>query len=441
MLKLARAGLIAFALSTAMIAGADTARAVLDNGLTVLAVRSDHAQIAGVGLVIDCSTADEPEGLHGARALLQQALAIESHDRISEQRAPLSALTRPGSSGLQVNTDWDFVEVSFGSVIEELDDGLQLMAEQVYQVELTQEGLDRARELVQRGYDTSHRSPVQTTFDLFRSALYGADPMGQALQGEPAEIAEIELEPLQAFRNEHYVASGSFLCVVAPLPADGIIAAVRRAFEQLPALPAPSEPALPEAPEGSRVEVGESADLVQASMVIGTRLPGYGDPLFPAAEMLAALLEGRGGRLRRDLGLLQGLALAVPTRYLTEHYPVDTLPVPIARRPYLAIHALCAPTAIEVTRQGLMRHLLALRTGTVTDAELERARRRVINAHHLRQERPDQAALYLARRALFGLPDDAAAADLVAAVTKEDLTAVATQYLDRHAIGIQMPAS
>ncbi len=442
MLKLIRAGLIALAvLNLAAAECAPAVRAVLDNGLTVLAVPDDHSRIAGIAIVIGSSMADEPEDMRGARAVVQQLIVIDSHEQMGEQLVPVSAFIDPRSSGLGVNTDWDFVEVTLSVHAEELGIGLAALAKHVFSVEIAQERLDRTLELVRRGYDMAHQSPVQGTFDLFRAALYGDHPMSDSPQGRPEALQAMTLESLQAFRDAQYVPANAVLCVVAPMSADEIMAAAAEAFGGLPSAPAPQTPPAPEPPGDSRVEVGESAGLVQASMVVGVPLPAVDDPLFPAGEVIAALLDGRGGRLRRDLGLLQALALAIPTRLLDEHYPVGMLPVPLAERPFLAVHALSSPNTIESVRRGLLRHLLALRTGSVTDAEFDRARQRVINAHMLRHERPVDSALYLARRGLFGLggADEAVAA--VEAITKDDLTAVATQCFGRHAVGVQMPAS
>lgn len=441
MRTLARAGLIALIAVLSVAAWSATATVDLDNGLRLIAVDSDQGRIAGMAVVIGCSIADEPDGLHGARALLQQIVVMDSHEAISEARRPASAFVDPRSSGLSVNTDWDLVEVGFAAHVEELDAGLRLLASHVFGAELTQERLEEARELVQRGYDLSHQSPVQGTFDLFRHALYGDHPMARPMRGDPQELAAVELQPLQAFRDTHYVPANAVLCVVAPLPQEEIVSAATVVFGALESRPAP-EPAQPPAPpERSLVEVDESADLAQASMVVGVPAPGMAEPLRPAAEVIAALLEGRGGRLRRDLGLLQTLGLAVPTRLLREHYPVGTLPVPISRHAFLAVHALCTPMNIEHTRQRLLRHLLALQTGTATEEELERARKRVINAHVRSRQTPSDQALYLARRALFGLGGPQEAIADIQAVTSEDLTAVATRYFKRHAIGVQMPAT
>lgn len=436
-----RAGLIAAALSLGVVQAAPVvSRSVLPNGLTVLIAPVEHGQIAGIELLLKVGMIDEPEGMRGARVLLQQIVVIDSHAQINADLAPASAFVNPRTSGLSVNTDWDFVEVGLATDADELGLSLAMIARHVFGVTLDAERLDEARTLVGRSFDLSHQSPVQTTFELFRQALFGRGPLGEPLQGDPKTLAAIGLEALQAFRDAYYVPGNAILCVAAPQPAEEVLASVRAAFEAVPAAPVPESPPLPAPPTESLVEVGESADLVQASLVVGVPLPPYGDPLFPAAQMIAELLEGRGGRLRRDLSLLQTLGLAIPTRLLEEHYPISTLPIPISQRPFLAVHALCSPNTIERTREGLLRHLLELRTRTVADAELARARRRAINHLLVQHAAPVDLATILARRELFGVGDLTAGIAAFEAVAAEDLSTVAKQYFGRHAIGVQMPA-
>ncbi|MBD3292037.1 MAG: hypothetical protein GF393_03875 [Armatimonadia bacterium] len=434
-------GLIALVVTTIAAHAAPVSRTLLDNGLTVLAVQSNHIEVAGIAVVIEASGVHETDETLGSRALIQQMISISSHNAVSEDLDPISGAIRHGTTGIAVNTNWDFVEGTFTVAVEELDSGLALVSNEIFEVELTQERLDQARELVQRSIDAAAQSPVQSTFDLFRQALYGDSPMARPQQGTAESLADITLEDLQEFHDRLYVPANAWVAVVSPLPVEDAAAAVRRVLGALDASPPPDAPEMTGLPDGSNVEVGDSADLVQASLAVGVPLPSYGDPDFVAAEVIAALLEGRGGRLRRDLGLLQGLGLSLPTRLLEEHYPISVLGVPPAHHPYLAVHVLAGPRSIERARVGVLRHLMALRSGSVTDAELARAKSRVINAHRLSSQNPGDGALYLARRALFGLEGGDEAVAAAEAVTAEDLTAVATEYFDRHAIGVQMPGT
>ncbi|HCA45937.1 MAG TPA: hypothetical protein DEP45_00900 [Armatimonadetes bacterium] len=435
------AGLIA--LLMAPCAQAQTiSRSTLGNGLTVLAWQSDHAQVAGIAAVVGASGAHESNATRGSRALLQQMLSIASHDAVVEKLSPISGVVGPaGSAGLGVNTNFDFVEAAYAVSVEELDEGLALFADQLFEVELTEEDLDQSRDLTVRSFEAAQESPVQVTFDLFRAALYGDSAMAQPQQGDPESLEAITLADLQSFRDTYYVPSNTWLCIVSPLRVEEASAAVSRAFGGVASRPAPPAAPEPVLPSESLVEVGDSPALVQASLVIGVPLPSCNDPIFPAAEVLTQLLEGPGGRLHRDLHLLTALGLALPTRLLDEHYPINVLSVQPARDPFLAVHTLAAPRAIEAARAGVLRHIFALRTGAATEDELARAKARVINAHRLSTQRPSDTALYLARRSFFGLAGADEAIAAVEAVTSEDLNAVAKQYFGRHAVGIQMPST
>ena len=108
------AGLIA--LLMAPCAQAQTiSRSTLGNGLTVLAVQSDCAQVAGIAAVVGVSGAHESDATRGSRALLQQMLSIASHDAASEHLRPLSGVVgASGSAGVGGYTNFDFLEAADG---------------------------------------------------------------------------------------------------------------------------------------------------------------------------------------------------------------------------------------------------------------------------------------------------------------------------------------
>jgi predicted Zn-dependent peptidase len=421
-------------------AAAPSSRVVLDNGLTVLAVQNMSTEIAGIALVIKASAADEKEESRGARVLLQQLILSEGHARIREAPALRSAqLTAP--HGLWVNTDYELVEGLLAVSVEELHAALGIIVHAFFEPPLDEESLEDARKLVGRSYDQAHSTPVQTTFELFREAFYGSGPMGRPLHGDPETLNSLSLADLRALHGEQYVASNTILCVVAPLAPAEIVTAAAGAFGGLARRESPPTRDLPPPPDTSEVEVGSSEDLGQASMILGVPLPAFGTDGYMVGELIGELLRGTGGRLERDRALLQALGLAIPSRILAEHYPIKALSVPVSRQPFLAVHALCAPSAIERTRRGLLRHVLALRTQSLSDEEMARARERLINGAALELRKPAGAALLRCRHEALGSQELAEHyADRAAAITKEDLTKLALEYFGRHAIGVQMPA-
>jgi len=420
-------------------AAVPSSRRVLDNGLTVLAVEDMSTQVAGIGLVINASAADEPDVRRGERALLQQLILTAGRAQLLESEQLVSPRVL-ASRGIVVHTDYELCEGLFSCAADELGAALKVAAQVFFVPPLDEAHLQEAKQLVREAYDQAHSTPWQATFELFRKAFYGSGPLAEALHAEPGLLAAVTPADIKTLHDEQYVASNAFLCVVAPLSAAEVMSEVEQAFGSLPTRSAPKAKPLPALPETSEVEVGSSEALGQASMVVGVALPPFGSDDFLVGELIVELLQGPGGRIERDRALLQALGLAIPSRLLDEHYPIEVMSVPISRQPFLAAHALCAPSSIERTRQGLLRHLVALRTQSVSDNEMARARARVINRHALENARPSGAALRLCRYEAFGSAEQSLhIADRLESVTKEDLTTVALKYFGRHAIGVQMP--
>lgn len=438
-----RAALLIVLLTAAscLTAGAATiARSTLENGLAVVAVENDSTQVAGIALLIKSSALDETEYGLGSRAILQQLILSAGQEQF-EGLAEVASASANHQPRFEVHTDYELLEARLSVEVSELPAGLARLRALVFEPAITEDALKAARELVHQGYDASHRSPVQTTYELFRRAFYQTGPMAGPLQGDHHDLDRVTLPTLQTLHAEQYLAANAVLAVVAPMPVNESTGAVTAAFSSLPRQQPQADPEPAPLPEESVVEVAGSVDLAQASMVLGVPVAAPTDPDYLVGELLAQLLDGPGGRLRRDLGLLQALGLVIPSRMLAEHYPVQALPIPLTRRPYLAVHVLCSPTTIERTRRGVLRHFLAFRTGSASDAEMELARKRLINQQSLEYLRPVNAALRLAQREAMGLPllSDAEFAAAVAAITKEDLTSFANKYFTRHAIGLQMP--
>ncbi len=431
--------LIALTLAGAA-AAAPVTRTTLANGLTVLAVQNDSVVVAGAGLLVRVSALDEATYGIGSRAILQQAILTIGHQELTGLEEVASA-TISRRSNFTVHTDHDTAEASMGVVIEELEPGLARLRSYMFAPPLTEETFESARELVHQGFDSTHRSPVQATYDLFRAAYYGSGPLAGPLDGDHEDFDAVTLERMQALHAERYTAANSILCVVAPLPVADIAAAVERVFGDMPASEPSAPTPAPALPAEALVEVSGASDLGQSSVVVGVPMADPAAEDYVVGELIAQLLDGPGGRLRRDHALLQSLGLAIPSRLLETHYPIRPLPIPLTRQPYLAVHALCAPSNIERTRAGLLRQLLALRTGSVADAELVLARKRLININALSYLDPSSAAVHLAQREALGMPveTDTEYATRVAAITAEDLTAYALKHFTRHAVGLQMP--
>ena len=98
---------------------------------------------------------------------------------------------------------------------------------------------------------------------------------------------------------------------------------------------------------------------------------------------------------------------------------------------YLAIYVACAASNVDAVVAAVRAELTALRTRGVSIAELDRARRRLVGAHHRAMQRRTAIANAIAYYEAYGLGWQAwdAYPAALAAVTADEVTAAARRYL------------
>jgi len=125
--------------------------------------------------------------------------------------------------------------------------------------------------------------------------------------------------------------------------------------------------------------------LDKSAIVTAGRAPVIGDPEYPAAVVLSALLgSGMGSRLFQALRAEQSLA-----------YTVQAALTPSTVCSYSHVLATCQRSNIEAVRAGIMHQLADIANNSPTQPEMERAKRFAINSFLLSQQRNRDVAYYL----------------------------------------------
>ncbi|MBU0608038.1 MAG: hypothetical protein KKI08_09115, partial [Armatimonadetes bacterium] len=151
--------------------------------------------------------------------------------------------------------------------------------------------------------------------------------------------------------------------------------------------------------------------------------------------------EGKGGRVAADAALRGGLGVNRLVGRGQDPPSVTVLPPMAQPRPVLILHMVMAPRQMELARELLLKHFLTLQKEPPTAAELDRAKRHLINSYA--RLRLDHAgfAKSLSCYELYGGDISLAwdAENRIEAVTGPDLVALARQWFGEHAIGVLMP--
>ncbi|MFQ5810285.1 MAG: M16 family metallopeptidase, partial [Armatimonadota bacterium] len=300
----------------AALASAATAaveRAVLRNGITVIARQDASSDIAGVQLLIGVGQEHEGADHDGIRTLLGEMLLQGLRARLQDS-AELEPLRRqqdaaPDRVPFNTGTHWGFASVQGTVTSDALPACLRLLASAAFEAELTQEQLVKSRDALNATRARSlERDPVRQTYLLLRKALTGEGKAAVSLLGTKEALGGISLDDVFGFWKSAYVPSNAYVAIVSPLPTSKAVALVKDAFGRFPA-GARLAGADPLPADAADVEVEGSRDLLRlasrnspspASLMVGVPIPPTDSPDAVVAEVISAILGRPDGSLARD---------------------------------------------------------------------------------------------------------------------------------------------
>lgn len=437
-----------FVVLIALSAGALQAdQLTLPNGMNVLAVESGASDICGVHLALSVGPERVPAEKSGLRALTQQILLsrIRAQMNATEELAGLRQEGTQGA-GFSVETEDDYVEFVASVSSAQLKALLEFIGPAVFAADWTQDDVVSAREIVLRRaagasgdeQDTPAEDYVEG-FRLFQQALLGDGPQAAPVFGTRQTLEAITLADVKSFYRSYYVPNLASLCVVSPVPARDVVDLATAAFGGYESRKvSPATPVVQGQPR-TRVQIGQSAALHSAVLVVGIPLPPVGTEGYAIGHVLHAVLSGPGGELSKNDALRN---LSRPEGSGTSA-PAGVMPLPVSHAPFLAAFAGVAPTSIEEARQVLLGAVADLGANPLSQEALDRAKTRAINAHLLGMDEPRVAASALNRRYLvtgqFEAEDSLSVR--ISGLSAESVQAFAAEQVKLHAVGVVMPGT
>lgn len=266
------------------------------------------------------------------------------------------------------------------------------------------------------------RPPGDTLWDLLLGALWGDHPLARPPHGTAESIAALRPAHVAAHYAARYGPAHTVLAVAGACPLDELCAAADAIPPCRPADdPAPDAvPCLPDAPtfQGPSAHFRWRPGAV-AHVAVAVPVPDMSHPHRSALRLLDYLL-GRGGsaRLYRDLRLCRQLVYSCGSVYM-----------PYASAGVFAAHAVCAPAQASTVAALLADSLLGLAATPPTEDELAAARTRYAGTLHRGFETNASLTAILGVETLLAEWEPfAASAARVAAVTSDDVAAIARAY-------------
>ncbi|HEY3448935.1 MAG TPA: pitrilysin family protein, partial [Myxococcales bacterium] len=419
---------LALAAGLASIAGAAepasprVARATLENGLRVVAVRSALAPVVTTEITYLAGGDEAPPGFPGM-AHAQEHMMFRGSRELSASQ--LATLTAAMGGEFNAETQQTATRYYFTVPAADLEVALRIEASRMRDVLDTEALWRQERGAIGQEVASDLSSPEYLLYTRLLAHLFKGTPYAVDALGTQASFAKTTGAMLKKFHSTWYVPNNAVVVIAGDVDPDAVLGLAQQLFGSIPAgkLPARS-PIRLRPPTAGHFQL--ESDLPYGLAVVAWRLPGYDSPDWAAGQVLADVLDDQ----RSALYSLVVEGKALQTSFQDQSLPRAGLGYATAAFPGGEGGAALVKAIQDVVAgylaKGFPAELVeAAKRREVTDAELQKG------------SVSGLAALWSRAVAVEGRasPEDDLAA--IAKVTAEDVSRVARGWLgnsDRTAV-------
>ena len=397
-------------------------KATLPNGLQVWTVTQRELPTVNASLIIRAGAAND--AAHPGIAQVTASLLDEG----STRRTALEfaqAVDFLGAS-LFAGAGSEETQVSLQTLKKHADSAFSLMGELVTQPAFRAEELERERKSRLQSLRQQKDQPGTIATQLFARTVYGVEhPYGHPSNGTLASIGALTRDDVARFYGSYYRPNNAVLIVVGDVTPAEASALARRAFAAWQRGDVPKDaaaiPARP-APQKTAILLVDKPGAAQSEIRIGHPGVARTSPDYYAIQVLNAALGGQfASRINMNLREAKGFTYGARTGFTAGR----------GEGPFVASAGVFTGKT-DSSLVEFFRELRDVREGRpLTPAEVDFAKKSVIQAYPRRIETNAGVAGTLAELALYGLPEAELTGYLAKldAVKPADVTRVAQKYL------------
>ncbi len=345
-------------------------RHTLDNGLRVVLHRNAALPLVAVNLWYHVGSKNERPGRTGFAHLFEHMLFQGSeHVRTHDHFRYIQQV-----GGVANGSTW-FDRTNYYETVpaHQLDLALWLESDRMgfFLPALTQENLDMQRDVVMNERrQRVENQPYGLAGERLHELLYPqGHPYHWPVIGYMEDIAAATLEEVRSFFRTYYTPNNSVLTLVGDFQPADALERIAAWFGEIPAGPPVPPVAAPLPPLGGERRAVLPDDVRLPRVYVGFRAPAYGERLWYAADLLAAVLAGgKSSPLYREL---------VYERQIAQDVGVSLGPYESAAT-FLLVATARPGVAIETLEEALLGSIARAAAGPPDAADLERARNRML---------------------------------------------------------------
>ncbi len=404
-------------------------RAVLSNGLTVLALMGPGRGTFTAALALDAGSRHDPARKSGLAALTGSML-LEGNERAG----PAAFAARLDSMGasLEVVTGYEMTTLILTALAESRSAALDALCDAVRAPLFDPERLAWASDRQLTEVREDDEDPYAVCRREFFAAVFGSHPRGRPILGRPGTVAGLTREDVVGYHAGHIAPSRSILALVGDADPTEFVEAAARSFEEWSAASPPPEGA-PEPIPGPR-SVRRWVEMARAQTHLAVGGPGIArtDGQYYAAGVMDVIFgdsAGFGSRLAARLREEEGLAYVVES---------DTCCTAGEEPGAFWVYTATSPGSVEAALASVLDEMERLRASPPSPEEMSRAVSYLLGRHRMALETNDSRAVRLVRIERFGLglDYDLRYPSLIRSVRAADVLEVARRIVNPDACAV-----
>ena len=330
----------------------------LDCGIWLVTEPMPEVRSLSVGCWVGTGSRDESRGQEGISHLLEHLLFKGTPTRSAREIA--EAIDAVGGD-MNAYTTKEYTTFYVRTLARDADLGLDVMADILRDPALRPGEVDAERQVVLEEVAMHLDEPADIVQERAADALFPSHPLGREILGDPEVIANVTVEELRAFFDDHYRPGNIVVSAAGELDHDRLAEGLDRRFAGWSGGARPVR----SAPAGSLRPLDVlNRDTEQAHLVVGVRSVERKAPERFALDLVNhALGGGVSSRLFQKIREERGLAYSI-TSERSAYEDAGALTVSVGTSPERALEVL-----------GLVREELdAVAGGGITARELEVAK-------------------------------------------------------------------
>jgi predicted Zn-dependent peptidase len=278
----------------------------LPSGLIVAVDPMPSTRSVSIGVWVGVGARDEPAELCGVSHFLEHLLFKGTEDRSAQDIS--RSVDRVGGD-INAFTSKEYTAYYCRLPGRLLDEGVDLLGDVITRPALRHEEFDNERQVILEELAMDDDSPDDVAHRLFAKQVFSDHPLGRDTAGDRHTVAAISAQDVAEFHSAHYRTGNTVVAIAGAVDPRAAIAAVERAFADMPHGDGTVER---QGPGGALGDLSEVDDTEQVHMVLGGRSLPRLDPDREALDVANHVLGGGlSSRLFDEIRERRGLAYSV----------------------------------------------------------------------------------------------------------------------------------